>query len=79
MTQQPGMFSQSDGYERFMGRWSRSLAPAFVRNGGNAYLWKGSRFESEIAEPGDWQTHWSHEGTRPVGDEQTVVARFLRL
>jgi SAM-dependent methyltransferase len=24
------MFSQSDGYERFMGRWSRQLAPLFV-------------------------------------------------
>ena len=30
MTQQPGMFSQSDGYERFMGRWSRRLAPLLV-------------------------------------------------
>jgi SAM-dependent methyltransferase len=25
-----GMFSESDGYERFMGRWSRLLAPLFV-------------------------------------------------
>jgi precorrin-6B methylase 2 len=25
------MFSESDGYERFMGRWSRRLAPLFVR------------------------------------------------
>ena len=24
------MFSESDGYERFMGRWSRRLAPLFV-------------------------------------------------
>jgi len=24
------MFSESDGYERFMGRWSRRLAPMFV-------------------------------------------------
>jgi hypothetical protein len=24
------MFSESDGYERFMGRWSRLLAPLFV-------------------------------------------------
>ena len=27
---QPGMFSQSDGYEMFMGRWSRRLAPLLV-------------------------------------------------
>jgi SAM-dependent methyltransferase len=25
------MFSESDGYERFMGRWSRRLAPLFAR------------------------------------------------
>ena len=24
------MFSESDGYERFMGRWSRRLAPLFA-------------------------------------------------
>src|SRR5262245_2297492 len=28
------MFSAAQGYERFMGRWSRSLAPAFVRFAG---------------------------------------------
>jgi SAM-dependent methyltransferase len=28
------MFSESDGYERFMGRWSRLLAPLFVRFAG---------------------------------------------
>jgi SAM-dependent methyltransferase len=28
------MFSESDGYERFMGRWSRHLAPRFVEFAG---------------------------------------------
>jgi SAM-dependent methyltransferase len=28
------MFSESDGYERFMGRWSRRLAPPFVNFAG---------------------------------------------
>ena len=28
---QEGMFSAGDGYERFMGRWSRQLAPLLVR------------------------------------------------
>lgn len=28
------MFSESDGYERFMGRWSRRLAPPFVEFAG---------------------------------------------
>ena len=26
-----GMFAESEAYERFMGRWSRRLAPLFVR------------------------------------------------
>jgi SAM-dependent methyltransferase len=30
MTKHPGMFSEGDGYELFMGRWSRRLAPLFV-------------------------------------------------
>jgi SAM-dependent methyltransferase len=31
---QRGMFSAGDAYERFMGRWSRELAPVFVRFAG---------------------------------------------
>lgn len=31
---QGGMFSAGDAYERFMGRWSRELAPTFVRFAG---------------------------------------------
>ena len=34
------MFSESDGYERFMGRWSRRLAPLFVTFAG---VTKGDR------------------------------------
>lgn len=30
----PGMFSAGDAYERFMGRWSRKLAPALVQFAG---------------------------------------------
>lgn len=30
---QDGLFSEADAYERFMGRWSRSLAPLLVRFG----------------------------------------------
>ena len=73
---------------RFQGFTSRAtlnlketleLAPLFVRGGGQAYLWKGSRLEAEMSEPGGWRDVWRHEETRVVGDEQTVVARFLRL
>lgn len=31
MTQQQGIFVESDAYERFMGRWSRRLAPLLVK------------------------------------------------
>jgi SAM-dependent methyltransferase len=31
---QPGLFSEGDAYERFMGRWSRDLAPRLVRFAG---------------------------------------------
>jgi SAM-dependent methyltransferase len=31
MTQQKSMFAESDAYELFMGRWSRNLAPMFVK------------------------------------------------
>ena len=31
MTQQPEIFVESDAYERFMGRWSRRLAPLLVK------------------------------------------------
>lgn len=30
MNEDQGMFSQADAYERFMGRWSRLLAPALI-------------------------------------------------
>lgn len=31
---QPSVFSEAQAYERFMGRWSRSLAPLFIRFAG---------------------------------------------
>ena len=31
LTSQPAICPESDGYERFMGRWSRRLAPQLVR------------------------------------------------
>ena len=33
---QRGMFSAGDAYERFMGRWSRELAPLLVQFAGFA-------------------------------------------
>ena len=32
MPQQPAIFAESDAYERFMGRWSRQLAPLLIRH-----------------------------------------------
>lgn len=73
---------------RFQGFTSRAtlsldetleIAPWFVRPGGRAFLWKGSRLEQELAGKGRWREHWTLEESRPVGDEQTVVASFLRF
>jgi 16S rRNA (guanine527-N7)-methyltransferase len=71
---------------RFLGFTSRAtmdleqtleLAAPFVRAGGAAYLWKGSRLGEELA------THagpaWRHDWTRSLGDTQAVIARFMRL
>lgn len=73
---------------RFQGFTSRAtlalketlvFAATFVRGGGSAYLWKGSKLESEVAEAGAVGDEWRHDTTRSVGVEQMVVTRFLRL
>jgi 16S rRNA (guanine527-N7)-methyltransferase len=54
------------------------LAADLVVPGGEAYLWKGSRFEVEVAEDHSWQENWEHTGLLGVGDGHTRVARFKR-
>jgi len=54
------------------------LAAHFVRSGGSAFLWKGSRREEEMSESTAWRSGWELEGLLGVGGAQTVVSRFRR-
>jgi 16S rRNA (guanine527-N7)-methyltransferase len=73
--------------ERFDGFTSRATLPLaatleqaarFVRTGGYAFLWKGSRREQEMAADQQWQAAWELDGLLGVGSAGTVVARFIR-
>jgi 23S rRNA U2552 (ribose-2'-O)-methylase RlmE/FtsJ len=46
------MFSESDSYERFMGRWSRRLAPLFVAFAG---VTKSDRVLDVGSAPARWR------------------------
>jgi 16S rRNA (guanine527-N7)-methyltransferase len=71
-------------YDGFTSRATLSLIPTlemaarFVRPGGFAYLWKGSRREEEMAADASWQKHWELDGLLGIGGGQTVVTRFKR-
>ena len=51
---QGGMFSAGDGYERFMGRWSRELAPLFgeIREGAQRRCRTGRRIGNRRSDGG---------------------------
>jgi 16S rRNA (guanine527-N7)-methyltransferase len=53
-------------------------AARFVRPGGNAFLWKGSRRDEEMAAGEHWRESWDLDGLLGVGSAGTVVARFIR-
>jgi 16S rRNA (guanine527-N7)-methyltransferase len=53
-------------------------AGRFVRPGGSAFLWKGSRRENEMAADEGWREVWELDGLLGVGSAGTVVARFIR-
>jgi 16S rRNA (guanine527-N7)-methyltransferase len=55
-----------------------SMAASFVRPGGEAFLWKGSRREEEMAADPSWQVNWDFKGLLGIGDGATSVARFVR-
>jgi len=55
------------------------LAARFVGAGGAAFLWKGSRRESEMVEDERWKAFWDFDGLLGIGAGQTVVARFVRI
>lgn len=53
-------------------------AARFVRPGGAAFLWKGSRREQEMESGRRWKDLWDLDGLLGVGSAGTVVARFIR-
>jgi 16S rRNA (guanine527-N7)-methyltransferase len=71
-------------YDGFTSRATETLAPTlalaaeFVRPGGDAFLWKGSRREAEMAADSAWQKSWSFEGLHEIAGGETTVARFRR-
>ena len=77
--------TSSEGeYDGFTSRATMTLVPTlelaahFVRSGGSAFLWKGSRREEEMSESTAWRSGWELEGLLGVGGAQTVVSRFRR-
>jgi 16S rRNA (guanine(527)-N(7))-methyltransferase RsmG len=56
------------------------LARQRVRQGGSAYLWKGSGWKTEVGAgaTADWKTHWSLEGVMEIPGTPIVVVRFIR-
>jgi 16S rRNA (guanine527-N7)-methyltransferase len=71
-------------YDGFTSRATLPLVPTlemaarFVRPGGIAFLWKGSRREDEMAAGATWHTQWELDGLLGIGAGQTVVSRFIR-
>lgn len=55
------------------------LAAKIVSPGGQAFLWKGSRREHEMAEDESWKKLWEFDGLLGIGSVGTVIARFTRL
>jgi 16S rRNA G527 N7-methylase RsmG len=55
-----------------------ALASNWVRAGGSAFLWKGSRKSEEMSDDERWKRSWDPADTFDVGNGQTSVSRFVR-
>jgi 16S rRNA (guanine527-N7)-methyltransferase len=55
------------------------LAARFVKPGGTAFLWKGSRRETEMGTDPRWKAFWELDGLLGITGGKTVVARFKRI
>ena len=75
---------RDDTFDGFTSRATIALAPTlmlaarFVAPGGVAFLWKGSKRESEMKADLRWQDCWELDGLLGIGEGQTAVARFTR-
>jgi len=56
-----------------------AIASAFVRSGGSAFLWKGSRWAEEIEGDRAWSSWWRLTERRGITDSLISVARFERI
>jgi 16S rRNA (guanine527-N7)-methyltransferase len=71
-------------FDAFTSRATQTLVPTllmaaqFVHPGGEAFLWKGSRREEEMAQDRSWNELWELDGLLGIGDGLTVVSRFTR-
>ena len=78
---EPAMIARFDA---FTSRATQTLVPTllmaaqFVHPGGEAFLWKGSRREEEMARDKNWNELWELDGLLGIGDGLTVVSRFTR-
>jgi 16S rRNA (guanine527-N7)-methyltransferase len=54
------------------------LAESLVRQGGCAFLWKGSRRHEEVADSAAWQSAWEVGEEMSVGEGQTAVVKLKR-
>lgn len=54
------------------------LAEPLVRQGGCAFLWKGSRRHEEAADSAAWESAWKVGEEMIVGDGLTAVVKLLR-
>ena len=76
--------ARSAGYDGFVSRATMRLGPTLalaaplVREGGNAFLWKGSGREEEMVQDVTWRSRWAPAEVRQVGTGPNVVARFTR-
>jgi 16S rRNA (guanine527-N7)-methyltransferase len=76
--------NHANSYDGFTSRATLTLGPTlavaatFVRTGGTAFLWKGSRRDEEMATHTSWREMWDFDGLLEIGDGTTAVARFRR-
>jgi 16S rRNA (guanine(527)-N(7))-methyltransferase RsmG len=74
--------SQRQAYDAFTSRATIPLGPTlalaseFVKPGGVAFLWKGSRREEEMDRDKRWRDMWELDGLLGLGGGQVVVAKF---
>ncbi|HET9326278.1 MAG TPA: 16S rRNA (guanine(527)-N(7))-methyltransferase RsmG [Candidatus Eisenbacteria bacterium] len=70
-----------DGFTaRAAGNLTETLdhASSLLIGGGSAFLWKGSRWRSEIEKDRSWEQHWTFVENRALADPNVEVLKFLR-